>query len=141
MAAVEELKSGPALDALVAEAVMGWKDVRRESGGTRYRGRKPDMLGRFRSARVPPYSTEPREAAALGSRLAALGRTEKFTKELARFAHAKGMPAEWAPPAELCRAALKAVGAARSGKDFSRPRRPARRAEALRQRKRAHAGA
>ncbi len=141
MAAVEDLKSGPSLDALVAEAVMGWKDVRRESGGTGYRGRKPDRLGRLRTARVPPYSPEPREAAALGPRLDALGRGEKFTKELARFAHAKGMPAEWALPAELCRAALQAVGAARNGKDFSRPRRPARRAETLRHRKRAHVGA
>jgi hypothetical protein len=140
MAAVEDLKPGPALDALVAEAVMGWKNVRRESGGAGYRGKKPDRLGRFRSARVPSYSTEPREAAALGPRLHALGRGDKFSKELAKFAHAKGMPAEWAPPAELCRAALKAVGA-HGGKDFSRPRRPARRAEALRQRKRAHAGA
>jgi hypothetical protein len=141
MMAVEELKPGPALDALVAEAVMGWKDVRRESGGTGYRGRKPDKLGRFRSARVPPYSTEPREAAALGPRLDALGRGGRFSKELARSAHAKGLPAEWAQPVELCRAALKAVGAVHGGKDFSRPRRPARRAEALRQRKRAHAGA
>jgi len=141
MAAVEDLKPGPALDALVAEVVMGWKDVRRESGGTGYRGRKPGRLGRFRSARVPPYSTEPREAAALGPRLHALGRGDRFGKELAKFAHAKGMPAEWAPPVELCRAALKAVGAAHGDKDFSRPRRPARRAEALRQRKRAHAGA
>ena len=140
MAAVEDLRPGPALDALVAEAVMGWKDVRRESGGTGYRGRKPDRLGRFRGARVPPYSTEPREAAALGPRLNALGRSDKFTKELAKFAHAKGIPAEWAPPGELCRAALKALGATHSGKDFSRPRRPARRAEALRHRKRAHAG-
>ena len=141
MAAVEDLKPGPALDALVAEAVMGWKDVRRESGGAGYRGRKPDRLGRFRSARVPPYSTEPGEAAALGPRLHGLGRGDKFNKELVKFAHAKGMPAEWLPPAELCRAALKTVGAAHGGKDFSRPRRPARRAEALRQRKRAHAGA
>lgn len=141
MAAAEDLKSGPALDALVAEAVMGWKDVRRESGGAGYRGKKPDRLGRFRSARVPPYSTEPREAAALGPRLDALGRGDKFGKELSRFAHAKGMPAEWAPPVELCRAALKTVGAAHSGKGFSRPRRPARRAEALRNRKRARAGA
>jgi hypothetical protein len=140
MAAVTDLKPGPELDALVAEAVMGWKDVRRESGGAGYRGRKPDKLGRFRSARVPPYSTEPREAAAIGARLEALGRGGKFSKELQQSAHAKGVPAEWAAPAELCRAALKAVGAVRAGKKFIHSRRPARRAEALRRRKRAHAG-
>ena len=137
MAAVEDLKPGPALDALVAEAVMGWKDVGRESGGAGYRGRKPDRLGRFRDARVPAYSTEPREAAVLAARLAALGRSDKFTKELEKSAHLKGVPAEWAPPDELGRAALTVVGVARSGKDFSRPRRPARRAEALRRRKQA----
>ncbi|HEY1266312.1 MAG TPA: hypothetical protein VGH16_03585 [Candidatus Binatia bacterium] len=140
MAAVEDLKPGPELDALVAEAVMGWKDVRRESGGAGYRGKKPDKLGRFRNARVPPYSTEPREAAAIGARLEALGRCGKFSKELQKSTHAKGVPAEWAPPAELCRAALKAVGTARAGKEFLRSRLPARRAEALRRRKRAHAG-
>jgi hypothetical protein len=140
MAAVKDLKPGPALDALVAEAVMGWKGVRRENGGAGYRGRKPDRLGRFHRARVPAYSTEPREASALGARLEALGRRDKFIKELEKSAHSKGMPAEWAPPAELCRAALKVVGVARGGKDFLRPRRPARRAEALRRRKRAQAG-
>jgi hypothetical protein len=140
MAAVEDPKPGPELDALVAEAVMGWKDVRRESGGAGYRGRKPDKLGRFRDARVPPYSTEPREAAAIAARLEALGRAGKFSKELQKSSHVKGVPAEWAPPAELCRAALKAVGAARAGKRPIRPHLPARRAEALRRRKRAHAG-
>ena len=43
------MKPGAELDALVAETVMGWKDVRRESGGAGYLGRKPDKLGRFRS--------------------------------------------------------------------------------------------
>src|ERR1044071_8572651 len=101
MMAVEELKPGPALDALVAEAVMGWKDVRRESGGTGYRGKRPDKLGRFRAARVPPYSTEPREAAALGPRLEQVGRFQQFLKELEKSAHAAGVPAEWAPPDPL----------------------------------------
>lgn len=140
MAGVADLKPGPELDALVAEAVMGWKDVRRESGGAGYRGKKPDKLGRFRNARVPPYSTEPREAAAIHPRLETLGRAGKFSKELQKSAHAKGVPAEWAPPDELCRAALKAMGTALSGKDLMHSRLPARRAEALRRRKRAHAG-
>ncbi len=139
MAAIATLKPGPALDALVAGAVMGWKDVRPERGGAGYRGRKPDKLGRFRSARVPPYSTEPREAAAVAARLEALGRSGRFHKELAKSAHAKGVPVEWAPPEELCRAALKAVGAG-LGADFARRRRPPRRAEALRRRNQARAG-
>jgi hypothetical protein len=119
------------MDAAVAETVMGWKDVRRESGAAGYRGKRPDKLGRFRVARVPPYSTEPREAAALGSRLEQLGRFQQFLKELERRAHATGVPAEWAPPDHLCRAALKAVGGRRRTKAPASERRPARRAEAL----------
>src|SRR3954453_18693196 len=104
----EELPQGSELNARVAAAVMGWKDVRRESGGAGYRGKKPDKLGRFRKARVPSYSTEPREAAALGARPEQLGRFPRFIKELVKIAHAHGIPAEWAPPDQLCRAALKA---------------------------------
>src|SRR5947207_13001276 len=114
MRRAEDLQPGAELGALVAEAVMGWRDVRRERGGAGYRGKRPDKLGRFRAARVPPYSTEPREAAALGPRLEQLGRFGKFLKELEKSAHAEGMPAEWAPPDHLCRAALKAVGARRA---------------------------
>jgi len=131
----DELKAGPQMDAVVAEAVMGWKDVRRESGGAGYRGKRPDKLGRLRSARVPPYSTEPREAAALAPRLEQLGRFGPFLKELEKAAHAAGVPSEWAPPDHLCRAALKAVGARRGAKAPAAARRPARRAEALRQRR------
>jgi hypothetical protein len=126
------------MDAVVAETVMGWKDVRRETGAG-YRGKRPDKLGRFRTARVPPYSTEPREAAALGPRLEQLGRFRQFLKELEKTAHAEGVPAEWAPPDHLCRAALKAVGR-RAAKAPPAGRRPARRAEALRRRKHASAG-
>jgi hypothetical protein len=140
MPAVEKLSAGADLDALVAEAVMGWKNVRRENGGAGYVGKRPDKLGRFRAARVPPYSTEPREAAALGARLEQLGLSTKFSAELAKSAHAEGMPAEWAPPEQLCRAALKTVGARRAPKAFQPGRKPARRAEALR-RKRKHVGA
>jgi hypothetical protein len=140
MAAVDELKPGPDLDALVAEAVMGWRDVRRDSAGSGYRGKRPDKLGRFRSARVPPFSTEPREAAALRPRLEQRGRFGKFLKELGKSARAEGMPAEWAPPDHICRAALKAVGERRVAKASPIGRKPARRAEALRRRRR-HAGA
>lgn len=136
MRAVDDLKPGSELDALVAEAVMGWRDVRRESAGSGYRGKRPDKLGRFRTARVPPFSTEPREAAALRPRLEQLGRLGKFLKELEKSARAEGMPAEWAPPDYLCRAALKAVGAERAAKVLPAGRKPARRAEALRRRQR-----
>ncbi|HEX2385576.1 MAG TPA: hypothetical protein VHL99_03380 [Candidatus Binatia bacterium] len=134
MRASDELKPGPEMDALVAEAVMGWKDVRRESGGAGYRGKRPDKLGRFRAARVPPYSTEAREAAALGPRLERLGRYRQFLKQLESMAHAANVPAEWAPPEYLCRAALTAVGM-RAAQAPPAERRPARRADALRRRR------
>lgn len=128
------------MDAIVAEAVMGWKDVRRESGGAGYRGKRPDKLGRFRNARVPPYSTEPREAAALAPRLEQLGKLPQFRRELERSAHAAGVPAEWAPPDQLCGAALKTLGVRRGTKTSAAERKPARRAEALRHRRK-HVGA
>jgi hypothetical protein len=135
MRGVESLQPGPEMDAVVAETVMGWKDVRRQNGAAGYRGKRPDKLGRFRTARVPPYSTEPREAAAIGPRLEQLGRFRQFLKELQKTAHAEGVPAEWAPPDHLCRAALKAVGPRRTAKAPPAGRRPARRAEALRHRR------
>jgi hypothetical protein len=140
MRAAKDLKAGAELDALVAEAVMGWKNVRREGDGAGYRGKRPDKLGRFRAARVPPYSTEPREAAALGPRLEQLGRLGQFLKEREKSAHAEGMPAEWAPPDHLCRAALKAVGAHRAATALRAQRKPPRRAEALRHRRRRASG-
>jgi hypothetical protein len=135
MRGADNLRPGPELDAAVAETVMGWKDVRRETGTAGFRGKRPDKLGRFRAARVPPYSTEPREAAALGPRLEQLGRFQQFLKELAKSAHAAGVPAEWAPPDHLCRAALSAVGGRRGAKAPPAERRPARRADALRHRR------
>ena len=98
MRGVENFRPGPEMDAVIAATVMGWKDVRRESRGAAYRGKRPDKLGRFRSARVPPYSTDPREAAVLGARLEQIGRLPQFRKQLEKTAHAKGVPIEWAPP-------------------------------------------
>jgi hypothetical protein len=46
---IEEPHAGPELDARVAAAVMGWKDlgaVPRKNGQTEYRGKRPDKLGR-----------------------------------------------------------------------------------------------
>ena len=48
---IDRLEAGRELDALVAQNVMGWKNVHREDisrGGKRdqYRGTKPDKLGR-----------------------------------------------------------------------------------------------
>jgi hypothetical protein len=59
---IDRLEAGRELDALVAQNVMGWKNVHREDigrGGKRdqYRGTKPDKLGRWRSADVRHYST------------------------------------------------------------------------------------
>jgi hypothetical protein len=111
---VDRLPAGRELDALIAENVMGWKDVRRENigkGGKRnvYRGKKPDKLGRWRSADVRPYSTNPTDAYLIPPRIKELGLWQKYLKELARITHAKRLPVEWATPEQSCRAALAVV--------------------------------
>lgn len=99
--------AGPALDAVVAEKVMGWKDVQRQ--GSRSWGKKKDKGGRWRRAAVPQFSDEPTTAYEIDERMKELGLAEKYLKELAKMTHLKGLPAEWATPEQRCRAALKAV--------------------------------
>jgi hypothetical protein len=53
---VDKLPPGPELDAVVAEKVMGWKDLKRQSD--RYWGKKPDRAGRWRRAAVDDFSCE-----------------------------------------------------------------------------------
>jgi hypothetical protein len=104
---LEGMQPGPALDALVAEKVMGWKAVKRE--GNRCWGRKKDKAGRWRRAVVPEFSAEPTTAYAIDERMRELGLAEKYSKELAKVTQAKHIPAEWATPHQRCRAALETV--------------------------------
>jgi hypothetical protein len=102
-----ENMQGAALDALVAERVMGWKDVQRQ--GSRSWGKKKDKAGRWRRAAVPQFSDEPATAYAIDERMKELGLGENYSKELAKMTRAQHLPAEWATPQQRCRAALEAV--------------------------------
>jgi hypothetical protein len=107
---IDKMPPGPELDALVAEEVMGWQNVhRKDAKGEANVGKKQDKLGRWRSAKVWSYSTNPVEASAIDARMEELGLLAKYLYEVGRIAHAKGMPAEWATSEQRCRAALKAV--------------------------------
>jgi hypothetical protein len=103
----DKVPAGPALDALVAEKVMGWKELKRQ--GDRYWGKKQDKAGRWRSAPVDDYSYEPTAAARVEDRIRELGLFERYEKELAKISHAQKLPSGWAAPDQRCRAAVKAV--------------------------------
>jgi len=111
---IDRLEAGRELDALVAQNVMGWKNVHREDigrGGKRdqYRGTKPDKLGRWRSADVQHYSTYSADAYLIPARMKELGLWERYVKELSKMTQAKGLPFDWATADQCCRAALKVV--------------------------------
>ena len=96
------------LSALIAEKVFGWKSVRKRAG--QLIGKKPDKLGRWRTAKVPDYANDPRQAYAISERMKQLGRSELYLKELFRMTKSKNLPVDWATPEQRSRAALKAVG-------------------------------
>ena len=104
---VDRLPPGPELDALVAEMVMGWKELERRAD--RYWGKKPDRAGRLRRAAVDDFSSEPSAAYRLDERMAELGVLESYKNELARITRARNLPADWASPDQRCRAAIRAV--------------------------------
>ena len=110
MAKRANIPAGRGLDALVASKVMGWKKVHREGGkGDVYRGKKPDRLGRWRTANVRHYSTDPTDAYLIDKRMEELKLSAKYVKELAKITEALNMPVGWASPEQRCRAALKTV--------------------------------
>jgi hypothetical protein len=104
---VEKIASGPELNALVADRVMGWKNVERQDG--RYWGRKQDKAGRWRRAAVCDYCENPTDAYLIDERIKQLGLLEKYRQELTKITRAKKIPVEWASPDQRCRAALKTV--------------------------------
>lgn len=75
---IDKIPPGPELDALVAQKVMGWKNVHRHGAGKDgkgdgYTGRKQDKLGRWRLAEVRRHSIKPVESSASEARMKELG--------------------------------------------------------------------
>jgi len=104
---IDKIPAGPELNALVAERVMGWKELKRQSD--RYWGKRKDRAGRWRRAAVQDYSRAPAMAYLVEQRMKELGLVKVYEKELERIAGAQKLPAGWAAPDQRCRAALKAV--------------------------------
>jgi hypothetical protein len=104
---VDKIASRHELNALIAERVMGWRNVERRDG--RYWGRKQDKAGRWRRAAVLNYCEDSSDAYLIDERIKQLGLSEKYLKELTRITRAKKIPVEWASPDQRCRAALKVV--------------------------------
>ena len=105
--APDKIPAGPKLDAVTAQRVFDWKNVREHDGALV--GKKQDKAGHWRSAKVPHYSTDPVNAYAIDERMKQLGRSEQYAKELSRIATAKKVPVGWASPDQPRRAAIKAV--------------------------------
>src|SRR5262249_55352819 len=106
----DKILSGPQLDILTAQKVFGWKNVHQHDG--EIVGKKQDKAGRWRSAKVPRYSTDPVLAQGKNEkdeRNKQLGKAEPNQKELAKITRVKKLPPEWATPEQRTRVALKAV--------------------------------
>ena len=99
---------GPALTAAVAEKVFGWKNVHKRGGDLI--GKKPDKLGRWRSAKVPDYSNDPTQAYAIDERMEQLGLWNAYSKELSSITKPKNLPLDWATSEHRSRAAIKVIG-------------------------------
>jgi hypothetical protein len=89
---IDKVPAGPELDALTAERVFGWKSLHGHKNDPW--GKKKDKAGRWRSARVPDYSTEPTLVHEIEERMRDLGLFESYTRELSRMARAKGLPTD-----------------------------------------------
>jgi hypothetical protein len=74
----DKVPPGPELDTLTAENVFGWKYVHKHDGALV--GKKQDRAGRWRSAKVPSYSSNPVPAYAIDERIKQLGRSERYAK-------------------------------------------------------------
>ena len=102
-----KIVEGPELTAVTAEKVFGWMGVHKENG--ELIGKKQDKAGRWRSARVPAYSTDPVHAYAIDERMKQLGRWERYERELSRVTKAQNLSSEWATPEQRSRAAIRAM--------------------------------
>jgi hypothetical protein len=95
------------LNAMVAENIFGWKNIRRVEG--KLVGRKPDKLGRFRVASVPNYVGDARQAAAIETRMVELRKAKQYARQLEKLAAARNLPPDWATAELRAQAALEAV--------------------------------
>ena len=100
--------SGEQLTKATAEKIFGWKNVHNHEG--ELIGKKQDKAGRWRTGKVPAYSTDAGQAYAIDERMKELGRLERYDKELSKITKAQNLPPEWATPEQRSRAALKALG-------------------------------
>jgi hypothetical protein len=106
------LGAKPELNAQVAKKILGWKNVHRDHKSGKpdeVWAKKPDKAGRWRKTQVPNFSGDIGQMPAIENRLQQLGLFELYTKELAKIALAKKLPAEWATPEQRCKAALNVV--------------------------------
>jgi hypothetical protein len=106
--ASDKTPSGPQLDILTAQKVFGWKNVHKH--GSEIIGKKQDKAGRWRSGKVPSYSTDATQAYAIDERMKQLGQSEQYEEELCKITRAADIPLDWASPDQRCQAAIKAVG-------------------------------
>jgi hypothetical protein len=104
---IDKIPSGPELNAVVAERVMGWKELQRQSD--RYWGRKKDKAGRWRRAAVHDYCDDPTTAYLIEERMKELGLLGDYERELAKITKAQKLPSAWASPEQRCRAAVKTM--------------------------------
>jgi hypothetical protein len=110
VSSLDKIPPGPKLDALAAEKVFGWRNVHQHNDSGGLYGKRQDKLGRWRSAKVPDYSTNPLHAYPIEERIKQLGRSDRYRKQLSKITQAKNIPSEWASPDQRCRAAIKAMG-------------------------------
>ncbi len=87
---IDKIPAGAELNAAVAERVMGWRDLRRQSD--RYWGRKKDRAGRWRRAAVHDYCHEPTASILIEERMRELGLFDYYERELAKIAKAGKLP-------------------------------------------------
>jgi hypothetical protein len=95
------------LTAMIAERVFGWKNVRKVGG--KLVGKKPDKLGRWRSAKVPDYAGDAGQHYAVDQQMKQLGKSAQYAKELAKIAKAKNLPPDWATAEQRAQAALRVM--------------------------------
>jgi hypothetical protein len=109
--AIDKIPPGPKLDALTAEKVFGWKNVHQHDDRDGFYGKRQDKAGRWRSAKIPTYSTETVHAYSIEERMEQLGRLDQYLRQLFRITHANNIPSDFRlSPDQRCGAAIKAMG-------------------------------
>jgi hypothetical protein len=104
----EKFLNANELAAATAEKVFGWKDIREQDG--ELVGKKRDRAGRWRTAKVPAYASDPAHGGAIEERVKQLGRWQRYQRELSRLTKENNLPVDWATPEQRSKAAIKALG-------------------------------